>query len=388
MENDVTKMTDGGVTDFYTENENKPRRKSKEEIFAKYFRPKKETETFRIVPVNQGDKFYDTVYYHLVPTIVTGGKIRQSTAIYCPRENDPNVPKLDEQGKPILQENGQPVMVKQPCALCDKYEAKIAKQDPEVRFKKREQLTDAQLVIKEKNDKIFAEAGKIQAKKHYVMRGIDRGATGDGIKFWRVKHNFKKQGTMDKLVPVLQNYNSSSNVLFYDPNNGIDLSILMGEAEYRGFKYMEVKAIIPKQPSALSSDPIEKEKWLKDKTTWRDVFKPKTAPNITPYQYTKMVVDGQSPYYDENIKRWIFPGHPELEEEANKRKDEYSTENSYADHGDYDDDETSVSVTPSISTITEADVNKTKHVSVDVFGDFVEKPKSTTAPSEYDDLPF
>jgi hypothetical protein len=302
---------------------NGAKKKTKEEILAKYFVPRKSKETFRPLPPKGREKI-DVAFFHVAFTNKAGGK-KQMRKLYCPAHNDPPVQKKDETGKPVFDQNGKPVMIPQACPLCAKYNAYIAKQNPALKGLKKDDyknLTDEQKKVKEYNDKIFDEAKKWQAKKFYILRGIDKGAEKDGVKFWRFKHNFKKQGVFDKLIPALQNFIDQNSVAYYDAKQGCDLSITTTEAEFMGRKYIDVSAIFPGAKSELHKDNLIAESWLNDTTTWRDIFKPATAPVITPYEYLVLVGQGNDPYWedsDANSKHWVFPNNPDLQAKANTR---------------------------------------------------------------------
>lgn len=298
-------------------------RRTREDLLAKYFVPRKTKELFRILPPKPGKKHIEEAFFHVVTTNSAGGKKKHGTVIYCPAHNDPRVPKLDANGQPVKDTNGNPILVPAPCPLCAKHKKLLAKQDPSLKGIKKENMNDAQKAIKAKNDEIYKEAIKWEAKKFYIVRGIDKGAEKDGVKFWRFKHNYKNQGTLDKLLPILEEYMSTQQADFSDPVNGTDLSIIMTDSEFNGHVYKAISAITFRGKSPLSADPIVARQWLDDDITWRDVFMPKKAPNITPFEFLEMVATGNSPYWDDtdaNNKHWVFPGRPDLEEAANTRK--------------------------------------------------------------------
>ena len=297
-------------------------KKSREDILAKYFVPRASKETFRILPPKPGRKYVEEAFFHVVTTNAAGGKKKHGTVIYCPAHNDPKVPKLGPDGKPLLDDQGAPLLVPAPCPLCAKHKALLATQDQSLKGIKKENMNDAQLAIKAKNDEIYREAIKWEAKKFYIVRGIDKGKEKDGVKFWRFKHNYKNQGTLDKLLPILEDYMTNQQADFSSAVNGTDLNIIMTDSEFNGHVYKAISAITAKGKSPLHADPIVAQQWLDDDITWRDVFKPKQAPNMPPYEYLQAVANGTSPYWDDtdqNNKKWVFPGRPDLEEKANTR---------------------------------------------------------------------
>ena len=297
-------------------------RKSREDILAKYFVPRASKETFRILPPKPGRKYIEEAFFHVVPTNIAGGKRKHNTVIYCPAHNDPKVPKLGPDGNPVRDDNGAPLLVPAPCPLCAKHKNMLAKQDPSLKGIKKENMNEAQLAIKANNDQIYKEAIKWEAKKFYIVRGIDKGKEKDGVKFWRFKHNYKNQGTLDKLLPVLEDYMTNQQADFSSAENGTDLNIIMTDAEWNNHVYKQISAITAKGKSPLHADPIVAQSWLDDDITWRDVFKPKQAPNMPPYEFLEAVANGTNPYWDDtdqNNKKWVFPGRPDLEELANTR---------------------------------------------------------------------
>jgi hypothetical protein len=110
---------------------------------------------------------------------------------------------------------------------------------------------------------------------------------------------------------------------FSSPETGTDLNIIMTDSEFNGHVYKTISAITAKGKSLLSQDPLISRTWLEDDTTWRDVFLPKKAPNVTPYEFLEMIADGTNPYWDDTDqtnKKWVFPNRPDLEELANNRQ--------------------------------------------------------------------
>lgn len=386
-------------------------RKSREDILAKYFVPRKPKEIFRILPPKAGKKHIEEAFFHVLTTNAAGGKKKHGTVIYCPAHNDPKVPKLGKDGKPILDDRGAPFMVPAPCPACAEYKRLIKTQDPSIKGIKKENMNEDQLKIKEKNDKIYKEAIKWEAKKFYIVRGIDKGQEKDGVKFWRFKHNYKNQGTLDKLLPILEDYMTSQQADFSDPQNGTDLNIIMTDAEFNGHVYKQISAITARGKSPLHGDPTVMRAWLDDDISWRDVFKPKSAPNITPYEYLQMCVAGTTPYWedsDQNNTHWVFPGRPDLEEKANTR-----TMNLDKDDEDFEQaSDLQQQETPrvTINNITESKVGEFKDDASDVGKDAIAENKSDdndqdednempedvndnqedndSDSSDYDDLPF
>lgn len=375
---------------------------SREDLLAKYFVPRKTKETFRILPPLEGRKPIEEAFFHVVTTITAGGKKKHGTIIYCPAHNDPKVPKLDTDGNPLKDQNGNPVLVPAPCPLCKKHKQLLKKQDPSIKGIKKDNMTDNQLKIKAKNDEIYKDAIKWEAKKFYIVRGIDKGAEKDGVKFWRFKHNYKNQGTLDKLLPIMEDFVSTHQTAFFNPENGTDFNIIMTDSEFNGRTYKAISAITHKGKCALHSDPLVVEQWLSDDTTWRDVFKPKRAPNVNPLEFLEMVANGSNPYWDDsdpNNKHWVFPGRPDLEEAANTRNRNLDADDKEIEQAsDLEESHPKVN----INNITKEDVGEFKDDSVELGNQSINDDNSDDDTNnisddsvgdddmsdDYEDLPF
>ena len=381
------------------------KKRSREETLAKIFTPRNNKEIFRPLPPKGSKDKIETAFFHVVPTNMPGGK-KKFRKLYCPAHNDAKVPKLDENGTQVL-ENGKPVLVPAPCPLCARYNALISKQNPALKNIKKEEMNQEQLRIKDMNDKIYAEATKWQAKKFYIIRGVDKGIEKDGVKFWRFKHNFKKQGVMDKLSPVLVDFMDQHKVAYYDPYQGTDLSITVIDAELvtpSGKRtYKDVSAISSRGKSKLHQEDVIMKQWLDDEITWRDVFKPAVAPLITAYQFLEKVAKGEDPYWDDTDstkKHWVFPNDPDMELRANTRTGGTDTDRSqYFEQASDLIDEEDLYVTP--TNVTKEDVGTYVDTSVNVTAELKKEVAATVAPTApaadvpvaknpqtFDDLPF
>lgn len=289
-----------------------------EDILSKIFVPRNEKEYFRILPPNNNEKIIEKAYFHQVQVNTSTGK--KWRKIYCLKHNGDKVAKKDENGNVIKDQNDKPIYVERDCPFCNEKERILAKQDSSLKGVNKDSMTPQQKEIFDKNKEIFKEAQKWDAKQFYIISGIDRLAEKDGKKFWRFKHNYRNSGVLDKLMPVLSDFVDSYGVDFTDPVKGADLNITVVDAKLpNGKPYKEVSAISMKQPSPLHNDSLIAKKWLEDDTSWRDVFKPASAPVITPEEYMSMIIEEKDPYWDDSNpqnKHWVFPGRPDLEEKA------------------------------------------------------------------------
>jgi len=389
---------EGLFAKYKERDEKKKKFLSKEEILAKYFNPRKDTEIFRALPKREGEEVIEEGWFHKVQA---GKYISNTTAVYCPANNNPKVQAKDKDGNLVVEQQNNPVMVKQYCPLCAKAAAIKAKQDRSIMGKKEKDITDPnEKAIFDRNKAIFKRASQFEAKQYYIVRGIDRGAEKDGVKFWRFKHNFKNQGVHDKLMPIIKDYYKQTGKVYSNSEQGIDLMISVVDNEFMGRKFRDVSAIIPRVPSKLHTDSVILKQLLDDKTTWREVFKPKKAPGIDEVTYLKLAAEerevGQkadmrnTPYYDEEVKKWVFPNHPDLEEAANTKNRNLDADQT--DQFDAPDEEGYVAAatsvvsqknTPDITDMSSTVAPPTANNNLGAVN--VGAPASTGA---YDDLPF
>lgn len=362
--------------DYEKEKEQKSAKQKREEILEKIFLPRKTKEIFRILPPKKGRRFYEVAYFHSIE-VNDGSGGKKWAKIYCPKHNDPRVPATDKNGKPIIQENGQPILVAPPCPLCDRQEEILSKQDNSIAYKRRDELDEGGKLIYDRNKEIFKEANKYKAKKFFIIKGISRMASIDGPKFWRFNDNYLNRGVMDKLKPILQDYLDRYQKDFMSPIDGTDLAITVGDARTpAGRSFKDITSIQTREPSPLHEDVYVAKSWLEDNSTWRDVFKPRKAPNITPYQYLEMLAKGIDPYFDDTNKKWVFPGNLELEELANKREGVLPSKQKEESASDLSYEESNVN----ISNIKKEDVGEFKDDSIEVGKDLradVPKPQET-----------
>lgn len=397
-------------------NPNNNKRPSREEILAKYFVPRANKEIFRVLPPLKGRDFLEIAFFHVIPVVGASGNIKYRK-IYCPAHNDGKIPKTDANGQIIRDQKGNPVMVSKPCPLCAKSKTILSKQDPSIKGIKKDDMNPQQLAILEGNSKIWSASNQIEAKKFYIVRGIDKGSEKDGVKFWRFKHNYKQQGDLDKLGPAITNWMELNEIDFTDENMGTDLILTVVDADKPGgngrtFRY--VSSIYPKGSSILHTDPIVMKEWLNDSITWREVFKAATAPNVEPFEYLELVALGQTPYWDDsdsNNKKWVFPGRSDLEEKANTRKADFDAEKKDESIEMASDIVTQSYDNVTISNVTKEDVGEFKDDAVDLTAEIKEsvvesvvKPAVATETAttdekskdeinledveDYDDLPF
>lgn len=293
------------------------------DYLAKMFVPRNPKEIFRMLPPNEGEKIIEKAYFHQVQTNDSNGRKRWRK-LYCLKKNGDRVPKLKSDGTPELDQYGNAILVERRCPLCEEHEKIMSRQNPTLRGIKKENMTPEQRKILEYNTQIFKEAKKYEADLYHITKGVDKLAEKDGVKFWRFKDAYKKDGVLNKLIPVISDYVEYNKVAPFNPEKGADLRVTVVDASMpNGRTYKAVSAISIGHMSQLHNDQSIANSWLNDKMSWRQIYKPVSAPNITPEEYMEMVVMGQDPYWDDSNpqdKRWVFPNRPDLEKLAKESR--------------------------------------------------------------------
>lgn len=300
-----------------------------EELKKKMFNTREPEEQFRILPFPKGKMFFEEAYFHNMEITVNGGNKKQWSKIYCPRHNDPHVPLLNDKGEIVLDQNGKQILVQAKCPLCEKSEALLETQSGKF-FKKDQQLTIEEKKIKDKDLEIFKQANAYKADLFFIVKGIDRGSQKDGVKFWRYKKSFNGQGVDEKLKTCYYNYLKRKDKNYASITDGCDVFINVIDAKMpNGTLYKSVTAIDAGDASKLHEDQSVVNSWLNDPITWKEVYRPKIAPNVNSYEYLEMVALGIEPYWNDTEptnKHWVFPGRPDLEQKANTRDENHSSE--------------------------------------------------------------
>lgn len=232
--------------DTNTKSANQKTKVSEEERLKKYFSTTlaKNVQTgqkvFRILPPKNGKSPFDEVWFHEI-------KVGEDwVKLYCPKKN----------------KTGD-------CPLCD--------------------VEKTLMDTGKKEDKDIAS--QYRSRKFYIVKGIDREFEKDGPKFWRFRHNFQKQGTLDKIIPVFSAKGDITNA-----EKGRDLILALGKDDKN---YTKVQAIMPEDAGPLSTDANLAKLWLEDPTTWEDVYAKK------PYEYLDLVAQGEIPYWDKDTSTFI-----------------------------------------------------------------------------------
>ena len=213
---------------------------------TKYFSDKlqqgqnSDEKTIRILPNKDGGSPFSEAYWH---EMQVDGKW---TKIYCTNYNDDNR-----------------------CPICE--------------------VEEALRLTGNKEDKDLAKTYK--PKKFYIAKVVDREKEGEGIKFYRFKHNYTNDGVMDKIVPIFKKRGDIT-----DPREGRDLTFTIGRDQNKNSKVTSIQA---EDPSILTEDKDKAKLWFNDTSTWKDVYK---AKDMT---YMEIVAKQQKPVWDKERKCYV-----------------------------------------------------------------------------------
>ena len=224
------------------------------------------------------------------------------------------------------------------------------------------------------------QAKKYRSRKFYIARVIDREFEADGVKFWRFRDNWQKQGTLDKIVNVMKLV--KGNVSDPTANAGQDLQISIARNS-SGTPIVQTILPLPEK-TKLSEDAALEAEWLNDARTWRDVYSTRT------YEYLEIVIKGGTPTFDKVNEKWVdkdtFEAASAGSSTASNELDnelEMGTSNA----GLVAKEEAPVAKTPVAPTTSETETAPAK-ADVETETETGTELVSTTTEEEDDDMPF
>ena len=167
------------------------------------------------------------------------------------------------------------------------------------------QAREALLATGKEEDKELAK--QYSARQFYIIKVIDRDNEADGVKFWRFKHNYKKQGVYDKIMAAIKLAGHDIS----DLNEGRDLNIEI----IRDGNMSVVQAIsVALEKTPLSNNQDKVSDWTSDTRTWEDVY------SVRGYEYLAIIVKGDTPVWDKDSKKYV--GKLEMEAKGNPSSDD------------------------------------------------------------------
>lgn len=149
---------------------------------------------------------------------------------------------------------------------------------------------EALLATGKDSDKELAK--KYGARKMYIIKVIDRNVEEEGVKFWRISHDYRKQGTFDKIAGIIQAVGQDISLA----DTGRDLIINIARDQNN---IPTITGIVQCDPSPLSSDTEKAKLWIADTRTWEDVY------SLKNYDYLEIIVKGGTPVWDKIKEKFI-----------------------------------------------------------------------------------
>lgn len=136
-----------------------------------------------------------------------------------------------------------------------------------------------------------------RSQKFYIVKVIDRDNEEDGVKFWRFKHNWRSDGPIDKIIPIMAKKGDVT-----DRNEGRDLTLMLQSVPLPGGRgeYTTVSTVMYDDPAPMHTDDETMDKWITDERTWKDVYSQK------PVEYLEAIAKGLDPVWDSELKKYTY----------------------------------------------------------------------------------
>ena len=139
-------------------------------------------------------------------------------------------------------------------------------------------------------------ASNYRSRMFYIVKVIDRDAEQDGVKFWRFKHNYKKEGILDKIIPI---WRAKGDVT--DAQKGRDLILELTKSKTNnGSFYTVIQAVMYDDPQPISDNEDTLKSWVEDELTWADVYSKK------PVEYLEAIARGETPKWDSDAGKYAY----------------------------------------------------------------------------------
>lgn len=317
------------LEDITTKAASKGSKMSEEERKSLYFNimlpsgVKEQDRTIRILPFSDDDldQWYKEEYYHTVEVINAKG-VKETATVYDPYTDGDESP-IREMSKLLYNQGTE---------------------------------TSKEL------------AKKFNATKYYILRIIERGKEHEGVKFWRIKSNYKNEGIFDKILGGIKHLKSKGkdiNIHNIFTGRDLDLRIELTTSSYG--TYSSVKTAIFDDQTPLHADEETMLAWAGDTTRTVRLAFPKK-----PIEYLEIIAEGGNPVWDREQKGFV---NGSLDLEANE----------ILDDADADADDEVEKPQPEVKPA--AKTKKTAKVDVTIPPTSFTDGEDVTTP-ESDDLPF
>ena len=153
-----------------------------------------------------------------------------------------------------------------------------------------------------------------RSQKFYILKVVDRDNEEDGVKFWRFKHNWRSDGPIDKIIPIMAKKGDVT-----DRNEGRDLTLMLQSVPLPGGRgeYTTVSTVMYDDPTPMHADDETMDKWITDERTWKDVYSQK------PVEYLEAIAKGLDPVWDSELKKYTYDD-PDAVKKTSTTKDVFN----------------------------------------------------------------
>jgi len=155
-------------------------------------------------------------------------------------------------------------------------------------------------------------AKEFSARRFYIVKLIDRDNEADGPKFWRFKHNYKKDGIYDKIMSAIEDCAHD----ITDIETGRDLILTVK----KGTNGNTTTIGYALEATPLSTDETLVEQWTSDTRPWTEVY------SVRNYEYLAITAKGQTPFWDKDNDCWAAKVDKEAENESEGIVDDIDTD--------------------------------------------------------------
>jgi len=164
-------------------------------------------------------------------------------------------------------------------------------------------------------------AKQYKSRKFYIVKVIDRDKEHEGVKFWRFKDNYKKEGVLDKIIPI---WRAKGDIT--DANSGRDLIIQLSKSKTNAGKpYTTIQTVMHDDPSPLHTEAETMKSWLEDDLVWSDVYSKK------PVEYLEAISRGEVPKWNPETQKWVYGDEAIMTMGGNKEMSSYTDPQAGAD---------------------------------------------------------
>lgn len=171
-----------------------------------------------------------------------------------------------------------------------------------------------------KKKEIQKAIASLNVREYAIARCIERGKEDEGVKFWRIPLRQDKTDAYHKIQLLaktrqMEGKEAGVNINILSCKEGRDLKITFTEGT--GAPTVVDKSVA----TPLTTDIDLFNKWYYDEKKWTDVF------SVKPYDYLKLVYDGEVPWFNKDKNIWVSKNEYEKNKNIQENKLEENIKN-------------------------------------------------------------